>query len=110
MAESQTTLPLVRIGEPCPDGPHRHTSSLHQTECDIRKEIDMDDQPQTTVSFSHHSLSRLIWLCEEEAKRLQKFAEEHASDPDSEDDVADADNDGTYWRLLATMLREKRDA
>lgn len=30
--------PLVHVGEPCPDGPHRHTSSLHETECEIREE------------------------------------------------------------------------
>jgi hypothetical protein len=39
VSRSQTTLPLVRIGEPCPDGPHRHTSSLLQIECDIKREI-----------------------------------------------------------------------
>jgi hypothetical protein len=35
--------PLVRIGEPCPDGPHRHTSSLHQVECDIERDIRKKD-------------------------------------------------------------------
>jgi hypothetical protein len=40
-------LPLVRIGERCPDGPHRHTSSLHKTQCDIEREIAMADEQAT---------------------------------------------------------------
>lgn len=45
----KTTIPLVRIGEPCPAGAHRHTSSMHQTECDIRREAGIADQPQTSA-------------------------------------------------------------
>jgi hypothetical protein len=72
----------------------------------------MSDPTQTTdahlsrtVHLSIATLSRLIWLCEAEGARLQKFAADHAADPSDEDDVADADNDGTFWRAAATMLR-----
>jgi len=33
----QSTAPLVHVSEPCPARPYRHTSSLHQIECDIRR-------------------------------------------------------------------------
>ncbi len=76
----------------------------------------MTDQPQTTdhlyrtVKLELPVMSRLAWLCDREVHRLKKFSDEHAADIESEDDVAEADNDLTFWVGIAKILRECRDA
>jgi hypothetical protein len=67
------------------------------------------DHLYRTIRLGLPALSRLAWLCDREVRRLQKFSDENASDPESEDDVAEADNDRTFWAGIAGMLRECRN-
>ena len=62
-----------------------------------------------TVRLGRDTISRLIWLCEKEVVRLQAFARDHYGDPDSEDDVSDAENDATFWKSVVMALRGARE-
>ena len=62
-----------------------------------------------TVRLGRDTISRLIWLCEKEVVRLQVFAHDHSDDPNSEDDVSDAENDATFWKVVVMALRGARE-
>ena len=62
-----------------------------------------------TVMLSRSTISRLIWLCEKEVVRLRVFAHDHSDDPNSEDDVSDAENDATFWKFVVMALRGARE-
>jgi hypothetical protein len=104
MAEKTTdSLPLVRVGERCPDGPHRHSSSLHQTECDLRREIKRDDKlavPETTTSWRgvEQTAKREEWLGE-----IQEFLEARMADaPDETCRILASD----MWHITAEFTDE----
>ncbi len=71
--------------------------------------LERTDHLYRTIRLGLPALSRIVWLCDREVHRLQKFSDQHAGDPESENDVADADNDRTFWSGIAQMLRECRD-
>ena len=62
-----------------------------------------------TLLLSRSTISRLIWLCEKEVDRLRVFARNHSDDPNSEDDVSDAENDATFWKVVVMALRSARE-